>query len=889
MAIKRQQQFLGQMRLDVPHLRSLESSIANDFDALAGSVMGGGQALVITGFDIVNPAAAIASLATSLQLNVANGIIFHPQASEAGTVFSVVAGTAVEVLSDNNAKVVGSFSSSSVNYIGLDLVRTADASTSDLVEFLDANTLLETPRTVPLGRILDYRIVISTVDFSTTPTVLPIAKVTTDASDMVTAIVDCRQMMYRLGSGGSVPDKAYSYSWPQSRSETVNDAALAVFQGGDKAIGNQKDFFDAMMTRLWELGGGEYWYSPTNYGDVRLACGPFDSPTIGDNFYWSGTLLSWSGLSVIFSNSTATYNTISDNLTGVALADGYCLYVDLDRSTNAPLTMSAAVPMTNVGMPTIPGSRFIVAWRHGTQVFTRAAPWEVGRTASIASDAVGANGLGQVRLSHAAGTPLYPTVIPLDANGRILNTSTGSAATSIWGTGSATGNAIGVRGSGHGTAAGIYGDGASSVSPGKGVYGVGGDRTTSSGNGGKGVEAVGGAGYGSGIGGMGVYGTGGGVSGSGNQGIGVYGDGSPGVMGQGGDNDDIGVQGYGGKDYGQGGWFEGYGASAVSNGYPCGIVAVGGGGGDGHGIGVYAQGGSAAQGVYGIGGAGAHGVEGLGGGTTGSGVKGTSGTSTSYGVWGVAATSSGATGVRGDGSLIGSGVYGVAGATCADGGVHGYGGAGAAAGPGVYGVGGATAGPGGSFQGGVGGDGIKVQGDGAGAAMRIVGAGEIILDTPRTRYKTMHCIEFVQKSGDVGLLTPGMASWAQDAAGASFQVCGILRLPAGATLISIWVQGFSSEPTLPRDIIVDVIQNRPELTGSWVSTSPPPYWATTHFTFAAGDNKWVPGPSLAPMLIGVDQVTTVLVTLPLTSSNKVCSLGGIRFEYTQPNNPGYEV
>jgi hypothetical protein len=44
MSANRQLNLLGQWRLDVPHLRSIESSVAADFDLLAGSMLGGGQA-----------------------------------------------------------------------------------------------------------------------------------------------------------------------------------------------------------------------------------------------------------------------------------------------------------------------------------------------------------------------------------------------------------------------------------------------------------------------------------------------------------------------------------------------------------------------------------------------------------------------------------------------------------------------------------------------------------------------------------------------------------------------------------------------------------------------------------------------------------------------------
>ena len=57
MAILRQQNWLGQQRLDTPHLRSVESAVAADFDLLAGKILGGDQALVVRGSDLVSSGA----------------------------------------------------------------------------------------------------------------------------------------------------------------------------------------------------------------------------------------------------------------------------------------------------------------------------------------------------------------------------------------------------------------------------------------------------------------------------------------------------------------------------------------------------------------------------------------------------------------------------------------------------------------------------------------------------------------------------------------------------------------------------------------------------------------------------------------------------------------
>ena len=549
--IKRQANFLGNQRIDIPHLRALESSLCNDFDLLAGQIMAGNRPLVVTGFDIIGTSGQ----ATSLQLNVGGGVLFHPGATEAGTIFSVVSGTTAETLG-SNAKIVGAWTSSQVNYVGLDLLRTADATTSDLVEFLDANTLLETPYTVPLARTLDYRIIITTVDFSSDLTVLPIAKVTLDSSSAVTAIEDARNMMFRLATGGSLPDTQHSYPWAQNRDEAVNVAAGDYFHGGDKSISSMKDYFDAVNTRLWEIGGGESWYSATSDRDVKLALGP---PALTSaNFIWTlgSQNLMWSGLTILFANSTATYNTITNDVAvGVTLAKGYCIYVDVDRATEAKvLTVKGPVLLSSLGSPTIPGSRFVLAWRpaggaNEDSVFVHGSPWEVGRAGpNVATyTAGGAADLGVVRLTSAPDYAGYPSVVPIDANGQCAYTCTSAAYYAFLGTGCATGGSTlgagikgiggtwasgggsqkdggyGISGIGGNTDAagssgghGLIGTGGNGlVGGGAGGYCTGGNALAGTNVGGRGLVAIGGAGYGGAADGPGVYATGGGSNGKG--------------------------------------------------------------------------------------------------------------------------------------------------------------------------------------------------------------------------------------------------------------------------------------------------------------------------------------------------------------------------------------
>ena len=427
MAGIRQQNWISQQRVDLPHLRSIESAIAADFDVLAGRVQGGSQALVVRGFALLNAGPGVP--VSTIQLNTADGILYNINATESGTFLWVPADRAVELLdSVNNPKVDGSFTASQVNYIGLDYSRTADTTTSDLVQVLDANTLLEQPKTLPLGRILDYRIVITTIPFSSTPNIIPIAKIKTDANNTVdsldvNAVQDARNMMFRLGRGGDFPNQYEAFSWPSGRKE-YDSSVVALqtvdkFVGGDKAFLSQKDWMDSVMTRLWELGGGQNWYSPTADRNIRLVKrrdGLTMFTSTGDNFEWvGGANLHWKGLTVLFDNSNGSlvfYNTITDQTGNAAnltdLADGECLYVDLDRTTNATL-IAVKGQLQTLGEPVIPGSRFVFAWRKGAEVFCRDSQYPVNTAILPATTST----VGGVVLAYTSGTPSAPVVVNL--------------------------------------------------------------------------------------------------------------------------------------------------------------------------------------------------------------------------------------------------------------------------------------------------------------------------------------------------------------------------------------------------------------------------------------------------------------------------------------------
>ena len=407
MAITRQFNWLGQARVDAPFLRSIESAVTNDFDQVAG-VLGGGNPYVVRGFTFAT--VTVGQAADTLILVTAGSSLINPEASEAGSFFSVPLDRLPEVLNTTNPKVQGSFTPSSSNYVGVDLIRKADPTTTDLVQFNDANSNIETGVRVPLARTLDYRIVINTSDFSLNPTVCPIAVVVTDSSNQVVSLEDARPSIFKLNS---------IWGWPGGRNETVSASA-----GETHSF---KDWMDSVMTRLFELGGGEAWFSNTAdrnvqvlYTDVFTSTGePYDSIT------YSGNVL-WKGVSFLFDNSTGHRNDVADQLTAVSgltdlTLDGDCIYVDLDRTQDRLSGVSPLVAqkgnLTTLGTSNPPGSRYVLVAKIGSYFYVKDMYLPIGSLYRVATTSV----IGGVKLNATPPDDQSPYVATMtNATSRVI-------------------------------------------------------------------------------------------------------------------------------------------------------------------------------------------------------------------------------------------------------------------------------------------------------------------------------------------------------------------------------------------------------------------------------------------------------------------------------------
>lgn len=209
MSVKRRLSGYSGMRIDWPHLRSIESAVSFDFDsALRGLVTGLSQPYLMRGFKMNIPNAAIAASALSIQ--VRDSAILHSSATESGTILTVDPTAEDEVLDSSNTNVIGAFQNGVPNYVSLDLRRITDTSTIDQTAGWSQAQKSEYQRTAPIGRVLQYRFIISTSGFSTN---LPLYIVGTTSTGAVSYITKAVPSLFRLGRGGTVPDPFYTFSY----------------------------------------------------------------------------------------------------------------------------------------------------------------------------------------------------------------------------------------------------------------------------------------------------------------------------------------------------------------------------------------------------------------------------------------------------------------------------------------------------------------------------------------------------------------------------------------------------------------------------------------------------------------------------------------------------
>lgn len=355
MAVGRRLNSYSGMRFDIPHLRSIESASSYDFDSLLrGMFTGLGRPYLIRGFKLVIP--QVTTEYQNLFIEVADSAVLHSSASESGTILLTPAGLPNEQLSPGvNPKVIGSFQPGAINYVSLDYRRVTDTNTIDQTAGWSPSQQLEYQRSVPIGRVLEYRFIISTSGFSTN---LPLYVIKIASNNTFEWATKATPSLFRLGSGGANPDPQNTFNWGNyentqqtgsvkvnprkewvNTDSSINSNPLTVkthdpenaFNYGDFAITNFKDWMDAVMSRFKEITGSDYWYVDSKLAD--------SSPSIFTTWWDSvGSVMTGAGeisYNLILEAATPTFGKFqlqNGSVTGDLYVQG------VDSGTKATLT-----------------------------------------------------------------------------------------------------------------------------------------------------------------------------------------------------------------------------------------------------------------------------------------------------------------------------------------------------------------------------------------------------------------------------------------------------------------------------------------------------------------------------------------------------------------------
>ena len=251
-------------RLDLPDLLSLDSYAAGDWKYFLKSLVGDTKPFILKGFDIIDPGNAIGTQSCSIR--VADSITYYP-GSNSGSFFH-----GLQEGHTQAAPLVPELRKNAVNYVYLTF-STFNTSVDTRAFWdpdKDGGAGGEFTQDINTESVLKVDVNVSTGSFPANT--VPVAKVTVGPV-VITAIEDARDMMFRLGSGGINPNPFNTYGWRSlpaagyEREEPPTQmlaGGVNPFQGADKNILTLKEWMDAVMSKLRELGGTTYWYDDTS-------------------------------------------------------------------------------------------------------------------------------------------------------------------------------------------------------------------------------------------------------------------------------------------------------------------------------------------------------------------------------------------------------------------------------------------------------------------------------------------------------------------------------------------------------------------------------------------------------------------------------------------------
>lgn len=411
MALFQRTRVLPNQRLDKPDYDNIEDFVCADFKAIQKNIAAS-KNFVYSGFD------ASGTGTTTLSLIL----------SGSSATFSEGDGTLFIGAPSLSPLTTDALIPSVTNFVELSI--TQDTGGADSRAFWDqtanANEGAEFSQITDTYIFTKAQFEINTASFTGDTDKLPICEVDVNASGVITAIRDGRDMFWRLARAS---DPSFQYPWA-SRTEPANTD----FTGADKDLKNMKDWADAIMSVLEEIKDTKWYATPIaslpgilrNFGLSVLT--PMSTSA---KFSWSGTTLSITDDSGAPANADVLaavrlLDTTDDFLltrqdgTGgsatIPLADGEAVFIEIpDPGASVTYTgvgvIASNYQVTARGSVPLNEDTYWLAFREGSKLVVRGlGELEAGETAEI-SDNLNENILTALGLASETSDPNYTSNI----------------------------------------------------------------------------------------------------------------------------------------------------------------------------------------------------------------------------------------------------------------------------------------------------------------------------------------------------------------------------------------------------------------------------------------------------------------------------------------------
>lgn len=408
MALLQRTRILPQQRLDLPDFRNIEDFVCADFKAQFKNIWTG-ENFVLKGFE-----------STGLGTNELN---------------IVIAGSALIVGADDGTMFIGApsvadtvtdaLTPAATNYVEISIEQ--DTGGADSRAFWDPTAAAgqggEFSQIVDTFIFTKIKLNINTSNFTGSPDMVPVCEVDVNGSGIITDIRDARNMFWRLGRRGQTN---YTFPWV-SRTEPP----VSQFDGADKDITSEKAWKDAIMSRILELDGGNFWFENSGVSLVggfrNTGLSMVTSQSTDAKWAWDGSLLTLTDSNVTpldadviaairLLDSTANLLLTRQDGTGgstaFALADGDVLWVELpdplaNVNYNAIGLTASNFRVSPRGSVPNDSNTFWLAYRDGANVYLRFfGELQPGEDVEI-SDNVNENILAAIGIATETDMPNY--------------------------------------------------------------------------------------------------------------------------------------------------------------------------------------------------------------------------------------------------------------------------------------------------------------------------------------------------------------------------------------------------------------------------------------------------------------------------------------------------